>query len=444
VNQTVVRHVHGKKLDVKGVPVPTLTVNEPIAAFLLMNIQGQHKAVVKKGRIPPDYGVLRIALRRGHQSCGTLQPRGRTKPSAQFRFCTKLVYNRSGKPVGGVEVVESLSGVDRTLERLRLALLLGIPLCLILAGAGGWVLAGRALEPVDRISRMARSITATDLSRRINLKRQDELGRLAGTFDEMIDRLERAFQEQRQLTADVSHELRSPLSILEAQTTLALRRLRSADEYRGVLASMQEEIERMSSMLNQLLMLARAEVGEEQIRPEPVCLATVAEPVIDGMGALARERGVRLELQADSSLWIEGDATRMRQLLVNLLDNAVRHTPKDGHVDITIDRMGDQARLVVADTGEGISPEDLPHVFQRFYRGDRARRRGTGHSGLGLAIVRWIVEAHGGDVRVSSVPGRGARFVVTLPMLRDPVRPRPVMARPPIAVAPIEDAPAYE
>jgi heavy metal sensor kinase len=317
--------------------------------------------------------------------------------------------------VGGIEVVESLAGVDKTLDRLRLALLLGVPFALLLAGGGGWLLAGRALEPVDRITRLARSITATDLTKRINLERQDELGRLAGTFDDMIDRLERAFQEQRQLTADVSHELRSPLTVLEAQTTLALRRQRSAEEYRHVLASTQEEIERMSTMVNQLLTLARADAGEEQINLEPVALDALTRTVADGMDPLAQEGGLALTFRAPAPVWVEGDPGRLRQLVINLLDNAMRHTPPGGRVDITVARRGNWAILRVADTGDGISSEDLPHIFQRFYRGDRARSRVMGNSGLGLAIVKWIVEAHGGHIHVSSSPGEGSAFTVTLP-----------------------------
>jgi heavy metal sensor kinase len=328
-----------------------------------------------------------------------------------------------GKPVGGVAVEESLAGVDRTLDRLRLALILGIPFALLLAGGGGWILAGRALEPVDRITRMARSITATDLSQRINLNRQDELGRLAGTFDEMIARLERAFQEQRQLAADVSHELRSPLTILEAQASLALRRSRTSEEYQQVLISVQEEVERMSVMVNQLLLLARAEAGEEPVNLEPTSLSLIAQTVVDGMRPLADDKGVALTLRANPAVWVQGDAARLRQLLLNLIDNALNHTPMGGRIEVTVGRNREGAFVAVEDTGEGIAPEDLPHIFQRFYRSDRARRRGTGNSGLGLAIVRWIVEAHGGQISVSSTPGEGASFVVSLRLASPAIRP---------------------
>jgi heavy metal sensor kinase len=428
VSRAAAPHIRGQHLDVKGVRVPPLARRAPVAGYLLMNVQGQSQAskAVKHGPAVPAYTQLRIALRSGKPTCGTILPPtagavGSTRP-VPVRYCTTILEHK-GKPVGGVAVEESLAGVDRTLDRLRLALILGIPFALLLAGGGGWILAGRALEPVDRITRMARSITATDLSQRINLNRQDELGRLAGTFDEMIARLERAFQEQRQLAADVSHELRSPLTILEAQASLALRRSRTSEEYQQVLISVQEEVERMSVMVNQLLLLARAEAGEEPVNLEPTSLSLIAQTVVDGMRPLADDKGVALTLRANPAVWVQGDAARLRQLLLNLIDNALNHTPMGGRIEVTVGRNRAGAFVAVEDTGEGIAPEDLPHIFQRFYRSDRARRRGTGNSGLGLAIVRWIVEAHGGQISVSSTPGEGASFVVSLRLASPAIRP---------------------
>jgi heavy metal sensor kinase len=423
VNQAAAPHVEGTRLNVKAVNIPKVPRKNPVAPVGIMSVYGETQVVkTKKGHSTLDYGPLRYALRSGHRTCVTLASSvGTTTHKVPVRVCADLIYHNR-KTVGAFEVVQSLAPIDEALDRLRLALLLGIPFALALAGAGGWILAGRALEPVDRITQMARSITATDLSRRINLNRQDELGRLAGTFDEMIDRLERAFQEHRQLAADVSHELRSPLTILEAQTSLALRRSRSVDEYQQVLSSMQEEVERMSSMLNQLLTLTRADAGEEPMQLEPLSVASIARPVVDNMQPLADEKGVSLTLEADATVWVQGDGPRLRQLLINLLDNAIRHTPRDGRIEVKVSREAGEAVMRVVDTGEGISPQDLPHVFQRFYRGDRARQRGTGNSGLGLAIVKWIVDAHGGVIEVRSVPGKGAVFTVRLGLVEAPVR----------------------
>jgi heavy metal sensor kinase len=404
-----------KNWDPKKVHAPAVGRGQPIVGYFIAN-QLVGTKVVKKGRVEPNYKNIRVAIHSGNDNCGTLSSAGvgkRNAPVLPLRYCIHII-KKHGKAVGGVEVIASLAGIDKALQRLRLALLFGIPFALLLAGSGGWLLAGRALEPVERISSMARTITASDLSNRINLRRQDELGRLAGTFDDMFDRLERAFQEQRQLTADVSHELRSPLTVLEAQTSLALKRNRTPEDYRRVLLSVQEEVEHMSAMVNQLLTLARAEAGEEAIRLEPVALHTIAEPAVDGLQALAVENGVTLSLDAGPNVWALGDAGRLRQLLINLLDNALRHTAPGGTIYVEVCHEAGQPVIRIEDDGEGITPENLPHIFQRFYRGDRARQRAAGNSGLGLAIVRWIVEAHGGIIHVQSTPGQGATFTVVL------------------------------
>lgn len=422
VSGVAVHQSGGRPSPVKHVFVPSPSRHQAVPSILYVNPPKPARASKRGVTVPistaPYYKIV-VNRNRLPEGCNTVYPKvGRHQQRLPgMRVCFFNVGKaQKGKPAVGVEVVESLSGVDKTLERLRLALILGIPFALLLAGLGGWLLAGRALEPVDRITQMARSITATDLSRRINLRRQDELGRLAGTFDDMIDRLERAFQEQRQLAADVSHELRSPLTVLEAQTTLALRRSRGAEEYRQILVSVQEEVEHMAVMVNQLLTLARADAGEEEVVMEPVRLADVTVPVIDAMRPLAERKHVGCHLAADPDVWVQGDAGRLRQLVQNLVDNAIRHTHSGGRIDVQVEAVGPQAVLTVSDTGEGIAPQDLPHIFQRFYRGDRARQRGTGNSGLGLAIVQWIVEAHGGRVDVRSALGRGTAFTVALPL----------------------------
>lgn len=416
VTQVAGRTVQGGHLNVNHISMPPGVRREPLAV-VIMNVEG--KALrVQPGHAGPPYQVLRIAIRSGKQSCTTLQATGIGMRHEPIRVCTTLEY-RHGRRVGGVAVAESLVGVNRALERLRLALILGIPFALILAGWGGWLLAGRALEPVERIARLARSISSSDLSRRIDLRRQDELGRLADTFDAMIERLERSFAEQRQLTADVSHELRSPLAIIEAQTTLALRRSRTDEEYRHILASVQEEVERMSCMVAQLLSLARAEAGEEPVAMEPLDLLSLSRAVVDALEPVARERGVALDVNGDAVLLL-GDSARLRQAVLNLVQNALQFTPEGGRVAVTAGCRGRQAVLQVRDTGCGIAAEHIPGIFQRFYRVDPARSRSTGNSGLGLTIVRWIVEAHGGEIEVDSQVGGGSTFTILLPMTHQP------------------------
>jgi heavy metal sensor kinase len=331
--------------------------------------------------------------------------------------CTWIVqspHNRN-QPLGAGGLQISLNGVTRAQDRLRTAMILGVPISILIALIGGWILASRALSPVEELRRTAQSITATDLSRRIDLRRNDELGRLAETLNDMISRLDTAFREQRQLTADVSHELRTPLAVIQAQTSLALRRRRSAQEYAAVLTSIQEETERLSRMVGDLLLLARAEAGQETIQREPVRLDHVARWCVDQVKNVAQHKGVHLRLIAEPAL-LEGDTDRLRQLVLNLVDNAIKYTPSDGRVLVVVKVSGEHAVLRVADTGEGMDPESLPYIFQRFYRGDRARTRGESGSGLGLAIARWVAEAHGGTIEVKSKRGSGSVFTVHLPL----------------------------
>ncbi len=357
--------------------------------------------------------------------------------------CTYAVYSRSRhhQIVGAVSLQGSLDSVTHAQSRLRTALFLGIPISLLIALLGGWVLASRALAPVEDLRLTAQSITGSDLSRRIGTTRDDELGRLAQTFDDMIGRLETAFKEQRRLTADVSHELRTPLSVIHAQASLALRRERSPQEYAKTLSSIQEEAERMSRMVGDLLLLARAEAGQESIDREPVRLDAVAGWAADKVRELAAEKGVHLVVNV-RPIMIDGDADRLRQLAMNLIDNALKYTPAGGTISVSVGMKDKQkGQLTVADTGEGIEEKHLPHIFQRFYRVDRARAGPEGSTGLGLAIVHWIATAHGATIDVSSRKGEGSTFTVTFPLPWNPPSqrtPRPrrrgKTAEPPLEV----------
>ena len=339
--------------------------------------------------------------------------------SSQSHYtCTWLVYNRASRsrqPQGAVFFQTSLDSVDKAENQVLTALIVGVPLSLLLALAGGWILASRAFSPVEDIRRMAQSITATDLSQRIGSRRKDELGRLANTFDGMIDRLESAFREQRRLTADVSHELRTPLSVIQAQTTLSLKRARSPEEYTTVLASIQEETERMSRIVEDLLLLARAEAGQEVLEREAVRLDVLARWALDHVRPQAERKGVELALSV-RPVMIDGDAGRIRQLALNLVDNAVKYTEPGGRVKMKVSSRKGFATLQVIDSGVGIEPRNLPHIFERFYMADRARSRTVGGLGLGLAIAQWIVAAHDGTIAVESKAGEGSTFTVRIPL----------------------------
>jgi len=322
-----------------------------------------------------------------------------------------------GQPTAVLQVARSEQGIADALDRLLLLMGLAVPLTLALAVAGGLFLASRALGPIDRITRTAARIGAADLSRRLALPASpDEVGRLAATFDAMLDRLEEAFARQRRFTADASHELRTPLALLTGRAEVALDRPRTPAEYRAVLTGVRDDAARMAQLLGELLTLARAEGGQDLLAREPVELADLVADTLAALAPLAEERGVALAAGALTPCAILGDQTRLTQLLINLVDNALNYTPAGGRVTVCLARDADMALLAVTDTGSGIGPEHLPRLFERFYRADTARARGAGGAGLGLAIADWIARAHGGQIAVVSAVGSGATFSVRLPL----------------------------
>ncbi|MDD5094768.1 MAG: ATP-binding protein [Dehalococcoidia bacterium] len=310
----------------------------------------------------------------------------------------------------------STADIDDALERLVRILLLAVPLTLAVAGAGGVFLARRALKPVDQIAQTALQIEEKDLSQRIPVDTKDELGRLATVLNQMIERLEKAFKRQRQFAADASHELRTPLAVIQAESTLALEKDRPAEEYRSSLELVVQESEHMSHIISQLLTLARADSGKEQMTFETIDLGKLIGDVVQDAEVLSREKGLRFELGRMDNAMVTGDKARLKELLLNLLDNAIRYTPTGGTVSLSLVRQDRMAVMAIKDTGIGIPPEHLPHIFGRFYRVDKARSRTDGGSGLGLAICQHIVESHGGRIEVESQIGKGSTFSVFLPL----------------------------
>ena len=361
--------------------------------------------------LPVLAGALATAAR-GQQALVTT----RLQDGANWRVLTTPIV-ADGVLVGVLQVARSNSDVDAALHQLALLMTLAIPLTLLLASAGGLFLAGRALNPIDRITRAAAAIGAEDLSRRLNFRgSHDEIGRLAATFDRMLDRLDAAFRRQRQFTADASHELRTPLTVLASQIDVALERPRSPEEYAQLLASLREDTARMGQLLGELLTLARADAGQQLLSRERLDLGELMHNVVSSMQPLAAQRGIQLTEVVRGSAVVDGDQTRLSQLLLNLVDNGLRYTPSGGAVSVAVERDGLWAALRVADTGVGIASDDLPHVFERFYRADRSRTRSDGGAGLGLAIGQWIAQAHGGRIDVESRPGHGSTFTVRLPI----------------------------
>jgi heavy metal sensor kinase len=294
---------------------------------------------------------------------------------------------------------------------------LGSFLTLAVALGGGLWLADRAMRPVHTITQAARTISETDLNRRLNLKGRDELGELANTFDAMLARLQAAFERQRQFVADASHELRTPLTIVNLEAGRALSAKRSAEEYQRALGVIRSENEFMTHLVNDLLMLARMDSGQLLMEKAPVDLSDIALEAVERLAPLAERKNVRLETGDLREVSLPGDRRYLLQLVSNLVENGIKYTGgAERRVRVETGLEGASAWVRVSDTGEGIPPEHLPRVFDRFYRVDQARSRSEaeaqGGSGLGLSIVNWIAQAHGGEVRVESTPGVGTTFEV--------------------------------
>ena len=315
-----------------------------------------------------------------------------------------------------VLVGKSLHSEEATLHHLRWRLLGGGAAVMAIGLAGGWLLSRRAMQPIQRISDTARAISGSDLSRRIPVdEAASELGSLAQTLNETFDRLEAAFQRQVRFTADASHELRTPLSVIHSHAELSLTKERTAGEYRQSLETCLRAAKRTRSLVDALLVLARADAGKLQLKVEPFDLRDASEECLAMVASRAQERNVTLERDLQS-FELEADRTRILQLLTNLLVNAIQYNREGGRVVLSIVKEGTEAVLKVTDTGIGIAAEDQARVFERFFRADKARSREAGGSGLGLAICQSIVEAHRGTISFTSQPGTGTTFTVRLPL----------------------------
>jgi heavy metal sensor kinase len=307
------------------------------------------------------------------------------------------------------------------LDEVTWTALLASPLLLLLASAGGYWMSRRALEPVDEITRTAGEIGAYNLSERLPIRKAgDELDRLSTTLNSMFARLEAAFRQITQFTADASHELRTPVAIIRTTAELARTKPRSPEEYRKALDGILTESERTSRLIEDLLLLARADAGADNMVQEPTSLAECLRDAVAEVRILAEHKGVSLEAAEPAECTVTGDQQSIRRLLLILLDNAIKYTPAGGKVTVHLNLENSIQRpaavVEVRDTGVGISADDLQHVFERFYRAAKDRSRNTGGAGLGLSIARWIAEKHGGEISAESSPEMGSVFRVRLPL----------------------------
>lgn len=336
-------------------------------------------------------------------------------------YTAPFVIEQQG--AGVVQVAESYRHIQEVQRQLLLLLAFGIPFILLAASLGGWFLAANALAPIDRITRAARQISADDLHQRLNLKLpNDEVGRLAATFDQMLARLEDAFERQKRFIADASHEMRTPLTILKGDVEVALNRPRSAAEYRETLEMVNQTTDRLAALVEELFLLARAENQQFPLQLECFNLSELLAKEVANLRPRAVKKNIALRLDAPDRLPIEADRAKVARLLINLLDNAIKYSNAGDAIDVTAGIHNGQVRIAVADTGPGIPAEHLPRLFERFYRVDKARSRltaevdGSSGAGLGLSITDWLAKVHGGHIEVTSRVGEGTTFIVWLPL----------------------------
>jgi two-component system heavy metal sensor histidine kinase CusS len=325
-------------------------------------------------------------------------------------------FTLAGHPYRTV-VAGSLAGVHSVLRDFRRFLLLMIPGVLAVAGLGGYWISRRALAPVDQITRVATSISVHSLARRLEVpSTHDEIQRMSEAWNGVLERLESAVKRIQQFTADASHELRTPIALIRASAELALRRARSPGEYQETLRRIQSEAEHITELTESLLTLARADAGDAVMPLNRTDIPAVVASVMTLVEASAAEKRIRIEARSEAGQAIAmANEPALRRLLLILLDNALKHTPQNGQVVITTTRTDSGVLVEVADNGEGIPAEAVPHVFERFYRADTARGSGSG-AGLGLSIAQAIAHAHRSAISVESEPGQGARFAFTLPV----------------------------
>ena len=332
-------------------------------------------------------------------------------------YSTALAEN--GTVYGVVQVGESLAPLGNTLRSVAIELLLIVPFVLILGAIGSYWLAAHAFGPIDRLTRIARRIEAGDLHERVPVPRsKDEIQSLALTFNEMIERIDKAFVRQRRFVADASHELRTPVAAIRSMTDVVLAQSTpiESEEYVAVLRDVNAESERLGHLINGLLLLARSDENQVLFEHELVRLDLLATDVAATIEPLATERDITLEIVATQPILVMGDEVRLIQVIMNLLDNAVTYSNSGARVKLEVKKEQNKAIMIVTDTGIGIAKDHLDHIFERFYRVDPARSRAAGSTGLGLSIVDWIVRAHDGSITVESEVGKGTTFTVALPI----------------------------
>lgn len=340
----------------------------------------------------------------------------RSANGARVRVAAQMVEVKGRRFL--IQVVEPMHQFNESIERFEAGLLILAPFFLLLASAGGFWMSSRALAPVDRITKDARAISVTNLSARLEVPpASDELQRLTETLNEMLQRIEAEMKRIVQFTADASHELRAPLTLIHTAAEFSLRRERTREELVDAMRKIVRESERTARLVDDLLLLARADSNTHELRLEPTDIASTGRGAADLALTLARVKNIQVSADIPGDpLLVAGNEQLLEQLWLILLDNAVKYTPAGGEIRFSMQAVNSHLETKVTDTGIGIAQADLPHVYDRFWRADKVRSREAGGAGLGLSIARWIVESHRGEIEIDSEPGRGSQVTVRFPL----------------------------
>jgi len=351
----------------------------------------------------------------GPMEAGVTSQKGSSEED-EWRILSRPILDSNGQTIGWAQAAHSIIPVIDAVEDLQGQLFLGIPLILLFAGFGGYFLASRALSPIEQITETAQKITAQNLSRKIDYKGSaDEVGRLAQTFDQMLERLQTSFERERRFTGDAAHELRTPLTVLKGQIEVTLSRPRKTAEYEKNLLELLAQVDRLIRLSNALLFLSHSDQRQVLFEPAVINLRELLGALIEQIQPLAHEKELKVTAKIKEGFSVYGDGDYLIRLFMNLLENALKYTPAGGQINVTAAQEAGESRVTIHNTGPGIPQEHLEHLFERFYRVDADRSSQTGGSGLGLAIAHEIARLHGGRIEAHSESGQGVTFVVHLP-----------------------------
>jgi len=340
-----------------------------------------------------------------------------SRKNLPFRLHTYF-YREGSKLKYVVQVATELKIMRKSVENFRENLMVAFVVAFLFGSVGGWILSRKNLKPIDTLTEAIKRINANQLNERLPIQGiDDELDRLALTVNEMIERVEEYLKKLTQFTADAAHELRTPITALKGETEVLLSRKRSSEEYQEALINNLERLDYLTRLINNLLLLSQADEGKASLEFKTINLTNLLRELQEAFFLVAEQKKINLSFTGGKEIFLEGDWLRLTQLFSNLIDNAIKNTPEGGEVALELQEENKEVKIRVKDTGMGISPEDLPYIFDRFYRVDKSRSRDSGGVGLGLSICQWIVRAHQGTIEVESIPQQGTTFTVTLPIL---------------------------